>query len=58
MNEIAVNHYNDSDVQNMLIWCQQNLRTGTWQMKFSSETTTFVFRNNQDSFLFVCRWPQ
>lgn len=58
MTEITVNRYGDHEVQDMITWCQQNLRTGSWQVKFSGSTTIFVFKNKQDSFLFVCRWPQ
>jgi len=58
MTEITVNRYSDHEVQDLIAWCQQNLQTGSWQVKFSADTTIFVFKNKKDSFLFVCRWPQ
>jgi len=58
MTQITVNRYNGHEVQDMIAWCQQNLQTGAWQVKFAADTTTFGFRNKRDSFLFACQWPQ
>lgn len=58
MSEITVDRYNSNEIQNMIDWCQQNLLSGTWTVKFYTDTTKFVFRNKRDSFLFVCKWPQ
>jgi hypothetical protein len=58
MTDVIVNRYNDNEVQHMMLWCKQNLRAGSWQVKFSADMTTFVFQNKRDSFLFVCKWPQ
>jgi hypothetical protein len=57
--EIVFDRYGNSEIEAMMDWCQQYLRAGSWSVNFTTDTTTFVFKRKDDSFLFACKWqPQ
>ena len=56
MTEISFDLYSNNEIDSMMDWCRQHLRSGAWSVKFSTESTTFVFKRKSDSFLFACQW--